>query len=52
MPVNDLEGHEFSTTCKCSPQIEKLEDGEIMVIHNSYDGREHQEELLTQYSKN
>lgn len=43
LPVNDLKPHSESTTCECLPSIEMLENGEIMVVHNSFDGRENNE---------
>ena len=52
LPINDLKKHEESTTCECNPKIEILEDGEIMVIHNSYDGREFIEELVSNIKQN
>ena len=45
LPINDLEEHEETSTCKCEPSIEILEDGELMIIHNSFDGRELVEEF-------
>jgi hypothetical protein len=42
MPVGDTEEHEQSTTCKCGPVVEL--EGEGVVIHNSFDGREAVEE--------
>lgn len=39
-PINDLKEHTDETTCECNPRVEKLEDGEFMCVHNSYDGRE------------
>ena len=38
-PINDLEKHEESTTCKCEPSVIE-ENGELIVVHNSFDGRE------------
>ena len=52
LPVNDLKEHEELTTCECNPRIEILDDGEIMVIHNSYDGREYIEELVSNINNN
>ena len=52
LPVNDLKEHEELTTCKCKPRIEILDDGEIMVVHNSYDGREYIEELVSNINNN
>lgn len=39
LPHNDIKPHEETTTCECLPTIEFIED-EIVVIHNSFDGRE------------
>ena len=39
LPINDLEAHEESTTRKCEPKIIE-ENGELIVVHNSFDGRE------------
>jgi hypothetical protein len=36
LPVNDIKPHEESTTCKCKPTVEILENGDMMIIHNSY----------------
>jgi len=40
LPVNDLKEHEESTTCECEPKIEFQENGDMLIIHNSFDGRE------------
>lgn len=39
LPIRDLEEHEETTTCKCQPKVIE-ENGELIVIHNSFDGRE------------
>lgn len=39
VPLNDLKEHTQDTTCECNPAIEESH-GHIIVIHNSYDGRE------------
>lgn len=38
-PVDDLEPHEESTTCKCDPKVIH-ENGNMIIVHNSFDGRE------------
>lgn len=38
-PINDLKEHEDSSTCDCEPSILE-ENGELICIHNAYDGRE------------
>jgi len=37
--------HIEESDCACSPKIE-IEDGEMIFIHNSYDGRELLENIL------
>lgn len=44
VPTNDIMEHTDDTTCSCNPKVEC--DGELFVIHNSFDGRELIEELL------
>jgi hypothetical protein len=41
-PINDIEPHELEGyRCKCDPKVEYQHESEsIMVIHNSFDGRE------------
>lgn len=40
LPCNDIEEHDENTTCKCHPRVEMQENGDMLVIHNSFDGRE------------
>lgn len=40
IPIHDLKEHTEESTCECAPEIEILENGDIMIIHNAYDGRE------------
>lgn len=37
VPAED--GHDADTTCPCGPRVE-FEEGGMIVVHNSYDGRE------------
>lgn len=40
-PTDDLKPHaNAGTTCECEPRVEFSESGDMIVIHNSYDGRE------------
>lgn len=39
IPVNDSEKHEENSTCHCNPTVE-FHDGEMIIIHNAFDGRE------------
>ena len=43
-PINDSNAHDEGGMCHCCPQIE-FSNGEMIVIHNSYDGREYIEEV-------
>jgi hypothetical protein len=54
LPVNDLKEHAENTTCECHPKV-IFENGNMVVVHNSYDGREGLElynELINESSSN
>lgn len=40
LPLNDLIEHIEESTCECFPDVEILENGDILIVHNSIDGRE------------
>ena len=41
MPLNDLHEHRDSYLCDCKPIIDiELSSKNLIIIHNSYDGRE------------
>ena len=40
LPINDLIIHEENTTCECEPKVEFLENGDMLIVHNAFDGRE------------
>ena len=40
LPINDIDTHEELSTCKCEPKVDVLDVGDMMIIHNSFDGRE------------
>jgi len=45
LPINDIQKHEEeSTTCACKPRVEFI-NGEMLIIHNSFDGRELEEQI-------
>lgn len=53
LPINDIKQHEESSTCECNPSIIE-ESGELIIIHNAFDGREGAElanEILNHESK-
>lgn len=39
LPQNDTEPHDESSTCKCEPGCQVMEFGDIIIVHNSFDGR-------------
>jgi hypothetical protein len=40
-PLDDTEEHLLDgTTCKCEPEIIAEPNADIIVVHNSFDGRE------------
>lgn len=45
IPLWEREKHdEESSTCECGPKV-ILENGEIILIHNAFDGRQYEEEI-------
>jgi hypothetical protein len=43
-PIDDLKPHTSGSTCQCEPKV-IWENGEMIVVHNSWDGREAVEEF-------
>jgi hypothetical protein len=39
LPVNDIKEHRESYVCHCQPKVQN-ESGNMIIIHNSFDGRE------------
>ena len=42
-PLNDIYEHDISdagNTCNCNPNVIVEDDSQIIVVHNSFDGRE------------
>lgn len=39
IPIDDLKEHDLQSTCECNPFMEILENNELMIVHNAYDGR-------------
>ena len=50
LPTNDLKEHTEDSTCECNPKI-FFENGEMIIVHNSYDKRELVEETLKYFNK-
>jgi len=46
LPINDSKEHIEKSTCTCLPTLENLENGDLMIIHNSFDKREIIERLI------
>lgn len=45
VPMNDSKPHdEYSTTCRCDPRV-MFENGEMIIIHNAFDGRHYEEQM-------
>lgn len=45
IPTNDTEEHDELSTCKCFPKVIKdYKTGKVIIVHNSFDGRELVEE--------
>jgi hypothetical protein len=45
LPVDDIKEHdEDSTTCECEPKI-IWESGEMILVHNAFDGRHLEEQI-------
>jgi hypothetical protein len=42
-PTHDLKEHltDGDDICSCMPKYTTLKDGSILIVHNSWDGREH-----------
>jgi hypothetical protein len=39
LPRNDSDIHEETSVCKCEPSV-KITEGGVLIVHNSFDGRE------------
>jgi len=52
VPENDLKEHIISADCECCPVVYVYDNGNKVISHNSYDGREHIEKLFENVSLN
>jgi hypothetical protein len=50
LPINDIDSHVEDSTCKCSPKV-IFENGEMIIVHNSFDGREYKEQLIDEVER-
>ena len=48
LPTNDLNEHTESEKCKCKPTVKYI-NRHMLIIHNSYDGREIIEQEVAEY---
>lgn len=39
LPIKDLKDHKEASSCRCNPKV-FMENGTLIVAHNSFDGRE------------
>ena len=44
IPINDIIPHQEHEACMCNPIVEYKEAEPIIIIHNSFDGREYLEQ--------
>lgn len=44
LPVDDLKPHIESQACKCQPRVDTFKNGNRVITHNSFDGREFYED--------
>lgn len=51
LPINDLKEHTEQSTCDCKPKV-ITENGELICIHNAFDGRQFKEQLLETINTN
>lgn len=49
LPVDDLKPHIEALECRCNPKIEIQDNGAMIVVHKSYDGRELKEQNVTRH---
>lgn len=40
LPYRDLKEHEDGERCWCKPKVERYNNGNTLIVHNSADGRE------------
>lgn len=48
LPINDIKDHVEQSTCPCEPEV-VVEGGDLIIVHNSWDGREGLEQALEVY---
>lgn len=44
LPVGEEDYHRWDNMCSCCPRVNLSEEGKMIVLHNSFDGREILEE--------
>lgn len=44
LPINDIQPHSHHALCPCNPKIETTPEGDFLIIHNAFDGRDLEEE--------
>lgn len=46
VPLDDEHEHMLSRQCECVPRAKAVDDMSIIIVHNSFDGREAYEEAM------
>lgn len=52
VPVDDLKAHVDGPGCACGPRVTCYENGNRVIVHNSYDGREILENAIDAITEN
>jgi hypothetical protein len=51
LPINDIKEHTNDSACECKPVIQIMQNGDLLCIHNAWDGREYKEALIEEIKK-
>jgi hypothetical protein len=43
LPINDIQTHSHHALCSCNPKVETTPEGDFLIIHNAFDGRDLEE---------
>lgn len=44
LPVDDLVAHDPTRQCLCRPRVDQVWNGDVIIVHHSYDAREYDED--------
>lgn len=48
IPTDDAMEHREGTDCPCLPRVEQLGQGDAVIVHNAWDGREADETFVSE----